>query len=88
MAMASFARRIDPAIHDDPTFNIDAFIRDLETMASTITSVMTMDQKELSRSWLENARSQKVARKSSPATAALSGFRSPRYAGRRWFAAA
>jgi hypothetical protein len=41
-----------PAPHDSPHFNIDAFIRDLTTMAPTIGSVMTMDQSQLSRTCL------------------------------------
>jgi hypothetical protein len=45
MAMTSFAMRIDPATHEGPTFDIDAFICDLETMASTITRVITMGAK-------------------------------------------
>ena len=38
-----------PAVHDGPTFNIDAFVRDIVNMTPTITHVMTMDPAELSR---------------------------------------
>lgn len=39
----------DPAVHDGPNFNIDAFVRDIVAMTPTITHVMTMDPAELSR---------------------------------------
>lgn len=60
--------------HDDATgcFNIDAFIRDLTTMAPTITHVMTMDQGELSRLCLKRMREQGGREEIETAAAALS----------------
>ncbi len=60
--------------HDDATgyFNIDAFIRDLTTMAPTITHVMTMDQSELSRLCLKTMREQGGREEIETAAAALS----------------
>ena len=47
---------IDPSTHDGQFFDIDAFIRDLTTMAPTIKTIMNMDQKELSRLCLQKMR--------------------------------
>lgn len=44
------------SLHDGPTFNIDAFVRDIVTMTPTITHVMTMDPAELSNICLKRMR--------------------------------
>ena len=60
--------------HDDATgyFDLDAFIRDLTTMAPTITSVMTMDQNQLSRMCLKKLQEPGGREEIETAAAALS----------------
>lgn len=62
----------DPAPNDGSTFNIDAFVRDLATMAPTITSVMTMDQSQLSRICLKRIQEPGGREEIETATEALS----------------
>ncbi len=38
-----------PTPHEGPTFNIDAFVRDIATMTQAITLLMRTERKELSR---------------------------------------
>src|SRR5262245_47093618 len=63
----------DPALQDEQQyFDIDAFIRDLTTMAPTISSITTMDQTELSRLCLQRMQKREGREEIERASEALS----------------